>query len=438
MAGQENPFAPSAEELLASAANAEVETVKKRLLIATDNFLPRWDGIARFLSEMIPRLRIHYDITVVAPDFGPYEDTSITLVRLPVSKTFKGGDFSIPKIKYFRLKQLVKNSDIIFCQSIGPIGGIALTLAHRLHKPVVSFIHSLETELVPRALEGSWLPRKLVMNVTRWWMRRLYSRTTLLIVPSQSIVEHLAWEQIHVPTKEVHLGVDTVKFTPSLNKAEAKTALHLAPEDLVIGYHGRIAYEKDLMTLFRAFMRLQHKHENIKLLLVGDGIEALKGMFKTRKGVVMVGMQSKPQDYLQAMDIYVLPSLTETTSLSTLEAMSCGLPVIATQVGFIKDYIKPGFNGLFFPKQQTYYLAAQLEKLLGSVQLREMLGRNARMTVVNDFNWDITAKGIEEALEEARELWVAKMKRHKKSVFDKHAADVAKRHAELNGTDRNA
>ena len=59
---------------------------KKRLLIATDNFLPRWDGISRFLSEIIPRLTEHYEITVVAPDFGTYEDPNITIIKIPLSK----------------------------------------------------------------------------------------------------------------------------------------------------------------------------------------------------------------------------------------------------------------------------------------------------------------------------------------------------------------
>ena len=420
----------------ASAIVAEVETVKKRLLIATDSFLPRWDGVTRVLSEIIPRLKIHYDITVIGPDYGPYDDTSITFIKVPLSKGMKGGDFNLPKFRYFKVRAAVKQADIIFAQSIGPIGGLAINLGHRLHKPVVAFIHSLETELWPRAMTSSWIPLRAVNKFTRWWVHRVYSRATLLIVPSPAIAEHLAWQQIHTPTREVHLGVDTAKFCPPPNKADAKAKIHLTPEDIVIGYHGRIGYEKDLMTLFRAFMRLQHNHEHIKLLLVGDGVEALKNTFKARKGVIMVGTQSSPQDFLQAMDIYVLPSLTETTSLSTLEAMSCGLPVIATQVGFVKDYIKPGFNGLFFPKQQTYYLAMQLEKLLGSGQLREMLGRNARMTVVNDFNWDTTSKGIEHALEDARQLWVAKMKRHKRRIFDEHTQRLAKEHAELNGNEK--
>jgi glycosyltransferase involved in cell wall biosynthesis len=269
-------------------------------------------------------------------------------------------------------------------------------------------------------------------------MRWLYSKSTLLIVPSKGISDILVWQNIHTATKEVHLGVDTAKFCPAMDRAEAKIQLHLAPEDIVIGYHGRISHEKDLMTLLRAFMRLQSKHPTLKLLIVGDGVEGIKSLLKARQGVVLAGNQQNPEKYLQAMDLYVLPSLTETTSLSTLEAMSCALPVIATEVGFVKDYIKPGYNGLFFPKQQTYYLVAQLDKLIESVSLRKMLGNNARNTIIQQFNWDNTAKGIEEALEECHQLWLQKMKQgNHNRLLDEHFTKQAKAHAELNGKTQN-
>ena len=75
---------------------------KKKLVIATDNFLPRWDGIARFLSEIIPRLYKHYEIIVIAPDYGTYEDPHIKLVKIPLMKLLKVGDFPIAEKYYER------------------------------------------------------------------------------------------------------------------------------------------------------------------------------------------------------------------------------------------------------------------------------------------------------------------------------------------------
>ncbi|MCK5025745.1 MAG: glycosyltransferase family 4 protein, partial [Nanoarchaeota archaeon] len=104
--------------------------------------------------------------------------------------------------------------------------------------------------------------------------------------------------------------------------------------------------------------------------------------------------------YLQAMDIYVLPSLTETTSLSTLEAMSCGCAVISTKVGLVKRYIKDKVNGSFFPKGNATALKIKLNWLIENPGIRAKLGRNARETVKAKFNWEKTETGIREALED--------------------------------------
>ncbi|MFH1505540.1 MAG: glycosyltransferase, partial [archaeon] len=97
---------------------------------------------------------------------------------------------------------------------------------------------------------------------------------------------------------------------------------------------------------------------------------------------------------------YVLSSLTETTSLTTLEAMACELPVVATKVGFVKDYIREGLNGLFFEKQDSTELAIRLSGLIDHEEYRKELGKNARRAVSEHFKWDVTAEKIKKALDE--------------------------------------
>ena len=94
------------------------------------------------------------------------------------------------------------------------------------------------------------------------------------------------------------------------------------------------------------------------------------------------------------MDVYVLPSLTETSSLGTMEAMACGLPVIVTQVGFLKQYIKEKANGMFFPQKNSMVLAMKIEYLLKNPALQRTLSTNARKTIVENFSWDHTADKI--------------------------------------------
>ena len=81
-----------------------------------------------------------------------------------------------------------------------------------------------------------------------------------------------------------------------------------------------------------------------------------------------------------------------------LEAMSCGLSVVSTEVGFIKNYIKNNINGIFFDKQNPYHLAKFIDKLIRDENMRIRLGENARKTVLERFSWDKTGEGIENAL----------------------------------------
>ncbi len=373
---------------------------KKRLLIATDNFLPRWDGISRFLSEIIPRLTEHYEITVIAPDFGTYEDPNITLIKIPLSKFFKVGDFNVPKFKTKTIRKAVKHSDIVFSQTIGPIGSGAINAAKRYRKPVSAFIHSIEWELVPKAMK-SILLKKYSQIIAKRVAKNLYNRCDLLIMPSQNIAELFVWNNIRTNTKIVNLGVDVDKFKPAEEnvRLDNRKQLGIGDYDIVIGYHGRISREKDLITLLRAFTRMQNSHDDIKLLVIGDGVKEIKEQLAARKDVILTGSKNNPIPYLQIMDIYCITSLTETTCLSLLEAMSCEVAPVSTEVGFIKSYIKNGINGLFFQKQNPYHLARQIEKLINDAELRKKIARNARITVVERFSWDKTAGGIIDALE---------------------------------------
>jgi len=381
---------------------------KRKLVIATDNFLPRWDGIARFLSEMIPRLYKHYDIIVIAPDLGTYEDPHIKLVKIPLMKFIKVGDFPIPAFKRKIIASVVRDADVVFSQTIGPIGITAIKMAKRYKKPLAAYTHAIEWELVPRAM-GSPLLKKYGQLLAKRTAKKMYNSCDLLIMPSQSISELFLWNNIKTKSAIVNLGVDIKKFVPvdDTQKKDLKEQLGFSANDIIIGYHGRIGHEKDLITLLRAFTRLQQTNNNIKLLIVGDGVESIKKQLLSRQGirqgVILTGAKNNPVPYLQLMDIYCMPSLTETTCLSVLEAMSCQLAVVSTEVGFIKSYIRNGYNGLFFEKQNQYPLAKNIQRLISDTEFRKTLGVNARKTVIEQFSWDKTAKGIEEALNELLE-----------------------------------
>ena len=193
------------------------------------------------------------------------------------------------------------------------------------------------------------------------------------------------------------LGVDIDTFNPTADKRASKEKIHLNPEKKVIGYVGRISKEKNIQLLLEAFQKIEEQ-DNITLLMVGDGPERQTKELKALKNCKVTGFVHNVQDYLKAMDVFVMPSLTETTSLATLEAMSTGLPVIATRVGFIKSYIIKNHNGLFFPRNSAGMLSVKISKLLKDREYRERLGQNARKTVAYGFSWERSINRIKRIL----------------------------------------
>lgn len=370
---------------------------KKKLLIATDTFFPRLDGVVRFLSELIPKLSENYEITVLAPEFkGRMRKINARIIRFPLVN-FNFGDtaFSFPELD--TIKKEVKKTDIVWVQTIGPIGALAIYYGHKSNKNVVASIHSIDWELASNAVKRF---KKITKLITKRFARFIYRKCDLLIMPSEETAFLFKKNRIKTKKSIIYLGTNFNRFKPAEDKNKAKRRIGLSPEDKVIGYCGRIGREKDVITLYRAFAKLRKKYRNMKLLIVGDGVKEIADFLRSRKGVVVTGFKNNVLPYLKAMDIYVLPSLTETTSLSTREAMSVGIPVITTKVGKLKEDIKPMKNGLFFAAKNPVSLRNKIELLLNNKELREMLGANARRTIVKEHSWEKTISEIKKELDE--------------------------------------
>lgn len=372
---------------------------KKKLMIASDTFLPRWDGVSRSLAEIVPRLSQKYETTLLVPDFNhkKIRIKNVEIIALPIHK-FMIGDYRPPKLKSKAVKKIVKKADIVFTQTIGPIGACAIIYAKRLKKPLYAYIHSIEWELVPKSIDKF---KNVFSFITKSLARYLYNKCDMIFVPSMQIEKTLAENSIGPEKRIVPLGVNSDEFKPAEKKEEAKKRIGIDPDSTVLGYVGRIGREKDLPTLYRAFRKLTEKYANLKLLIVGPGLrleDVFKDMEEVKDSIIYIESTNKAWEYYQAMDIFVLPSLTETSSLSTMEAMSCALPVIATDVGCIKEYIKDGKNGYIFEKGNHEMLAKKILKLIDNGELRKAIGYMARKTIIARFSWEKTIKEIEKVL----------------------------------------
>lgn len=359
----------------------------KKLLITTDCFPPRWDGVARFLWDILPLLAEKFEVTVVAPDFSGRLPVlkNVRIVRLQVVP-IRFGDifFSFPR--YFFIRRLVSEADIVFNQTIGPIGMCAVLAAYGLKKKLVSYVHSVEWELVGKSI--SFLKSFCAVGV-RLLARFLYNRCSLLLVPSEDVGKLISNAGVDTMQKVVHMGVDASYFMPgNKNAARKKNGIPIGVH--VLGFCGRIAREKDIPTLCAAFKKVRLIFPDTLLLLVGAGLSLPEC---TGEGIILTGFVDDVRPYLQAMDVFVLPSLTETSSLATMNAMACGLPVVVTRVGSIPEYVIDGKNGMFFEKGAVNELVEKILLLLKNPFLRKKLGRTARNSMMKR-SWNKTVKNV--------------------------------------------
>jgi len=172
----------------------------------------------------------------------------------------------------------------------------------------------------------------------------------------------------------IHNGIDTEMFTPE--QSESK-------ERITFCCVARFSYQKNHKLLLEAF-HIAHKNiPNVSLLLVGDGelrseIENQINSYGITDRVQMIGNTNDVLSWLRSSDVFVLSSNYEGLPLSILEAMSAGLPIIATEVGGIPDIITNGQEGILISPGNAGEIANAMEEMAKDTQLRIQMKSNAR------------------------------------------------------------
>ncbi|MGL4575096.1 MAG: glycosyltransferase [Burkholderiaceae bacterium] len=175
----------------------------------------------------------------------------------------------------------------------------------------------------------------------------------------------------------------------ALLRQQARAALGLRADDLVIGAVGRLVELKNHALLLRILPELSQQFAQLKLVLVGGGpIEAQLKAESARLGVqaqvVFAGQRTDVNTLLHAFDVFAMPSLTEGLSIALLEAAAAQLPIVATAVGGNVEIVSHESTGMLVPPADDAATAAALRTLLADTPLRERLGAAARQWVVQN------------------------------------------------------
>ena len=260
-----------------------------------------------------------------------------------------------------------------------PEGAGAEYVARKIGKPVV--IGALGTDINDRHGINAWLTRRTLQAADR------------IVFVSQAMTRHAIDTFGVSPARcaTVVNGINTAVFHPQ-DRAQCRQALGLPPDAPIVVYVGRLIEAKGLRELVGSVTKMRQTHPDLRTILIGEGpyLEALKEQISAQgqqDRVTLAGGQlpEKVAQYINAADVLTLPSWSEGYPNVLVEALACGCPVVATDVGGIPEIVTPD-NGLLVTPRDTDALASALAQTLKQAWDRPAISRNMSRT------WDDVAR----------------------------------------------
>ena len=186
-------------------------------------------------------------------------------------------------------------------------------------------------------------------------------------------------------------GIDSEKINSFSHRDEIRKTFGVYESQLVIGTVGRLATVKDHETLIRCFKLIYEVFSQSKLVIVGEGPEKNKlRSLVTELGlsdkVLFTGERRDVPALLSGMDIFVLSSISEGTSITLLEAMAAGIPVVATSVGGNKEVIENGVTGLLIPPKDPEMMAEAIHTLFSDKMMAQSFSAAGKKMVAEKFS----------------------------------------------------
>ncbi|MFI5531483.1 glycosyltransferase family 4 protein [Kitasatospora sp. NPDC051853] len=269
----------------------------------------------------------------------------------------------------------------------------AVTLKEQLDVPLIATIHATEA-----GRHQGWLPENMNKSIhsVEWWLAHEACR---LVVCSQ----YMAWEVnrlMSVPYRRMEVvanGVEPHRWETDPEQVRNFRRRHHADGPLV-GFAGRLVYEKGVQDLIMAVPELSARHPGIKVMIAGDGpyrqeLEALTRDLGVTDRVEFTGFLDRElSTMIAACDVMALPSRYEPFGMIALEVAAAGTPVAVASTGGMMEIIRPGRTGATFNAGDPRSLAQAVSGLLTDRDnALEMAGR-AREMVVRDYSWKAIAR----------------------------------------------
>jgi D-inositol-3-phosphate glycosyltransferase len=229
----------------------------------------------------------------------------------------------------------------------------------------------------------------------------IYSKLSLWISLTQSMKKDVL-SYTRMPQERVKvlpLGTDLRQFNPShYNRDEARSFFGLPQKGYTIGVLGRLDKLKGQHILLRAVPEVLKQHPDVMFLIAGDETAGEHGYkeylmrlcrsLKIERNIKYIPFTDDVPHLMSALDVFVLPSFSETYGLVVVEAMAMERPIIATNAGGLPEIITNGKTGLLIQPRDATAVARAIHHVLSDAALRKSLGHLAREEALKRYDFD--------------------------------------------------
>jgi glycosyltransferase involved in cell wall biosynthesis len=372
-----------------------------RVAVVTETYPPEVNGVSLTVAQVVQGLqRRNHAIQLVRPRQTEADEPG----RSPRFHEVLMRGLPIPRYPHLRMgvpskKLLVQlwsrnRPDVVHIATEGPLGWSALQAARHLKLPVTSDFRT-NFHAYSQHYGIGWLRKPIVA-----YLRRFHNATAVTMVPTEPLQRELHSAGFRNVTV-VARGVDTRHFAPERRSAVLRASWGVGDDDVVVACVGRLAPEKNLQVLVRAFEAIERDTAGARLLLVGDG--PMRAELAARLPQALFAGQRQGLDlaaHYASADLFLFPSLTETFGNVTTEAMASGLPVLAFDYAAAAQMIRPGHSGALVPFGDADEFVRSAVQLARSTARRHALGRGARARAVTQ-DWDAVIARFESVLVQA-------------------------------------
>jgi phosphatidylinositol alpha 1,6-mannosyltransferase len=357
-----------------------------RIALFSGNYNYVRDGANQALNRLVgfllrqgAQVRV-YSPTTDTPAFAPTGD----LVSVPAFSIPTREEYHVPMALTPRLRRDLAAfaPNVIHVASPDIVAHRALSWARARKIPAVASVHT-RFETYMQYYNLHWLE-----PVIRAILRRFYRRCDALVVPAESTAAILRAQRMNSDISIWTRGVDRDQFNPERRDMGWRRAHGIPARDMVIAFLGRIVMEKGLDEFANAIEALQARKVAHKVLVIGDG--PAREMFEERlPGAVFTGqlVGAELAQALASADVLLNPSITEAFGNVTLEAMACGLPVVAAVSTGATNLVRDGETGVLVEPGDTDRYADALEAYARDPALRARHGE-AGLAFAKTMDWD--------------------------------------------------